>query len=173
MQKVKAERWLPVVRVQRRREKHSKKFAISNDNRKLLVYTYNLISKKRYIIALDSEGGREKRFETDGYLRGGAFIDDNTAVFSIRKDRGRNSKNCTLMRVEFAEDGNHEFIPWLQANKACSSVKAAYRGKPVFYSIESEERFILEYGDTKILFSTRLAYIHATKSYIWVIDRNI
>jgi hypothetical protein len=154
------------------------------DNVKLLsAYDTNKNNQELLLVGMDGRSGQyipvlivfdtfrnsEKKCEIGGYAREVGFIDKNTVIASVTKDFNR--EDYELIKVEFAEDGDHKVTPWPCPNKN-AKLEAVYRNKPVF-SYQEGDKFTLEFNDTNIQFSTPLEYVYATKSCIWGVDREI
>lgn len=146
--------------------------AVSNDTRRVLVNAKEFIdiggtiSPKISLMALDVSSGISKKIELDTYARTMEFIDNNTALASIDIE---DKPGYELMKVTFAEDGNHEFTP-LPEEGTRHRLVGVFKGKPIFFL--DEEKCGLRYDGQSIVFATDIHYVQASESYIWVIDHD-
>jgi hypothetical protein len=143
------------------------KCAVSNDNRKVLVSGSDTNLQKYLLIALDVPSGRVTTFGTLEGIWGVVFVDTDTAVASVGTD---------LIRVEFADSGEHEFSVDQGAGRK-GEVMAVFRGdfvfhQPVIWTEENAGQHTVECGVMKIPFTEPVKFVLASKSYIWAIDRN-
>lgn len=141
------------------------KWAVSACRCRLLVYGMDPNLREYVLIALDILNGRTTKFEIADTPWEMIFIDDNTAVASVGED---------LIRVEFAESGDHKFSVEPGAAKQ-GAVKAVYKGEfvfhsPVFWTEDNADQQTIECGDMKISFTDPVLFVLASKSYIWAID---
>lgn len=141
------------------------RWAINNNSCKVLVYGFDSDLRKYVLIALDILNGRTTKFEISEIPWEIIFINDNTALASVGED---------LIRVEFAESGDHKFSVDTGAAKK-GEVKAVYKGKfvfhrPVVWTKENADQHIVECGNMKNSFAEPVRYVLASKSYIWAID---
>lgn len=142
-------------------------WAVSRDGCKVLVYGLDPNLRKYVLIALDTSNDRTTKFEISESPWEIIFVDNNKAVASVGED---------LIRVEFAESGDHKFSVDPGAAKG-GEVKAVYRGElvfhsPVFWTEDNADQHTIEFGDMKISFTVPVPFVLASKSYIWAIDRN-
>lgn len=145
--------------------------AVSNDTRRILANTKELInidgtiSSKISLMALDVLSGINKKSEPNTYARTMEFIDNDTALALISIENIQ--EGYELMKVTFAEDGNHKFIP-LPEEGTRHHLVGVFKGKPVFFL--DEERSGLRYDSQNIVFAKPIRHVRASESHIWVID---
>jgi len=141
-------------------------WAVSRDGCKVLVYGLDPNLVKYVLIALDTSNNRTTKFEISESPWEIIFVDNNTAVDSVGED---------LIRVEFAESGEHKFSVDPGAAKG-GQVKAVSKSElvfhwPVFWTEVNADQHTIECGDMKISFTDPVPFVFASKSYIWAIDR--
>lgn len=136
------------------------RYAISSDAHRMLACSR--YDGRYSLIALDFLSGHTAKFELLTNPDGMAFIDDNTAVASVGED---------MVKVEFAESGEHKFVLSSGAAKH-GSIKAIYKGEIVFYARGPENQSTIQCGDMKVLFNERLDFVLACESYIWAMSRS-
>ena len=145
--------------------------AVSNDTRRVLVSTKELvdiggtISPIIRLMALDASSGINRKYELDTYVRTMEFIDNNTALALICIEDKPGSYE--LMKVTFAEDGNHEFI-LLSEEGTRHHLVGVLKGKPVFFL--DEKKVGLRYDSQNVVFAKPIRHVRASESHIWVID---
>jgi hypothetical protein len=142
-------------------------WAVSRDGCKVLVYGLDPNLRKYVLIALDTSKNRTTKFELSESPWEIIFVDNNTAVASVGED---------LIRVEFAESGEHKFSVEPGAAKG-GEVEAVYKGElvfhqPVDWTEDNADQHTIEFGDMKISFTVPVRFVFASKSYIWAIDMN-
>ena len=142
-------------------------WAVSRDGCKVLVYGLDPNLRKYVLIALDTLNDHTTKFEISESPWEIIFVVNNTAVASVGED---------LIRVEFAESGDHKFSVDPGAAKQ-GAVKAVYKGEfvfhsPVFWTKENADQHTIEYGDMKVSFTDPVRFVYASESYIWAIDKN-
>jgi hypothetical protein len=140
-------------------------WAVSREGCKALVYGLDPNLRKYVLIALDTSNNRTTKFELSESPWEIIFVDNNTAVASVGED---------LIRVEFAESGEHQFSVDPGAAKGCE-VEAVYKGElvfhqPVDWTEDNADQHTIEFGDMKISFTDPVRFVLASKSYIWAID---